>query len=72
LPQPEHGALVFHAEDVDDLAAKLSAILSDPSSEERAAAGKTFAAREFGSEKIAKQAEEIYMDVLRHANRVTS
>jgi glycosyltransferase involved in cell wall biosynthesis len=71
-PQPEHGVLTFRSEDVDDLAARLSAILSGPQFEQQAARGRAFAAREFGSERIAEQAEDIYSDVLQCSTKVSS
>jgi glycosyltransferase involved in cell wall biosynthesis len=71
LPGTEHGLLMFNAEQIDDLTAKLSTVLSDQIFESRGALGKAFARREFGSEKIAKQAEDIYSDVLQHANRIS-
>jgi glycosyltransferase involved in cell wall biosynthesis len=68
LPEPEHGVVVFHTEDVDDLAKKLSMMLSDTVFERHAASGKAFVVSEFGSGKIAQQAEDIYSDVLQFAD----
>jgi glycosyltransferase involved in cell wall biosynthesis len=70
-PQPEHGVTIFESESADDLAGKLAVILSGAEAGPRGALGKAFAAREFSAERIGKQAEDIYSDVLQFSKRVS-
>jgi glycosyltransferase involved in cell wall biosynthesis len=70
-PGTEHGVLIFKSEDVDDLAARLSTLVSDTEFIRRGPSGRAFAASEFSSERIAKQAEGIYSDVLQYSKKVS-
>jgi glycosyltransferase involved in cell wall biosynthesis len=65
LPSEEDGVMTFQSEDVDDLAAKLSLMISNDGFRERIQRGRNLVAREFGSRKIGQLAEGIYEDAIR-------
>src|ERR1051326_5580007 len=66
LPQPDGSVMFFRSEDIDDLAAKLRAVISDGGRLGAAHAARQFVARAFSADTIGRQAEEIYRHVIQY------